>query len=492
MKSAPLLAAAAVTILAARVVSAQAVPRVAPFDHARHEGLFPACSGCHAGAARSGEPMWPNADVCATCHDGTARSRVRWRTREPASNNLRFDHVVHARATTERQAQAGGREPPQCAACHNLPNAARMDVRLPVARVCLDCHGVQLAHQSAPDTACATCHLPLAEAGSLTAEDLGRFSAPPSHDAPGWGSPGGHGEAAKPSASPAGFPVGVSASCAVCHARALCTQCHVNAPENPVIQALPPDARVAALIEPGAYAIVAPPSHAADGFLAAHGRRAEAAPDACTTCHTQESCTTCHLVAPDVVKRLPSRGQDRAPGAATARAIPMSHRASFIERHGEAASAATSTCAACHVRSQCLDCHRPDAGAGPRGYHADGFLQLHPTEAYSRETSCSDCHNAGAFCVTCHAQSGLVAQGPLTRSGYHDGKQTFVAGHGVAARQSLESCVACHTENDCLFCHSAVTGRRFNPHGPGFDAERLRKRNPQMCTVCHGPAVPGS
>lgn len=490
MRTVPLYLVAGI-VLSASALAAQGEPRVVPFDHPRHEGLFPTCTGCHAGAARSGEPMWPDVDVCAGCHDGSVRSRVRWRARATAANNLRFEHAAHNAAATERQTRIGGAEAPGCAGCHNVPSAARMDVRLPVARVCLDCHGVQAAHQSAPDTACATCHFPLAEARALTEADVAQFRAPPSHDDPAWAR-GAHGRAATPSSSPTGFPAGVSASCAVCHAQNLCTQCHVNAPENAVIQALPADARVAAGIEPGEFSISAPSSHAADDWPAVHGRHAEASLEACTTCHTQESCRTCHLVAPEIVKRLPARTQDRAPGAVTARAMPSSHRASFMERHGNQASAATSTCAACHVRSQCLDCHRRDAAAGPRGYHADGFLQTHPTEAYTRETSCSECHNAGAFCVTCHAKAGLVASGPLTRSGYHDGRQFFLAGHGVAARQSLESCVACHTEKDCLLCHSAVTGRRFNPHGPGFDAERLRKKNPQMCTVCHGPAVPGS
>jgi hypothetical protein len=266
----------------------------------------------------------------------------------------------------------------------------------------------------------------------------------------------------------------------------------VNAPEQPVIQALPPDPRVASMIDPEEYRIAAPSSHGAADFQATHGTQATDSPTDCSTCHTRESCSTCHLAVPEAATKLPPAGQGRAPGAETARAIPLSHRAGFTQRHGEPASATTATCAACHVRSQCLDCHRPDAAAGPRGYHADGFLQAHPTEAYTRESTCSDCHNASAFCVSCHVQAGLVAKGPLTQSGYHDGRQFFLAGHGVAARQSLESCVACHTENDCLLCHSAVSGRRFNPHGPGFDAERLRKKNPQMCTVCHGPAVPGS
>jgi hypothetical protein len=84
----------------------------------------------------------------------------------------------------------------------------------------------------------------------------------------------------------------------------------------------------------------------------------------------------------------------------------------------------------------------------------------------------------------------LRSNGPL-HAGFHDANPGFLLGHGKAARQELETCVTCHAERDCLACHSAQGGRRFNPHGPGFDAERLRRRNPEMCTVCHGEAIPG-
>jgi len=45
-------------------------------------------------------------------------------------------------------------------------------------------------------------------------------------------------------------------------------------------------------------------------------------------------------------------------------------------------------------------------------------------------------------------------------------------------------------EKDCLMCHSALGSRRIDPHGPDFDANRLKQKNPQMCTACHGTAIP--
>jgi hypothetical protein len=375
------------------------------FDHLRHRRLFPSCASCHAGAGSPGESLWPAPTSCAACHDGTVESRVTWEPRrEPRRSNMRFDHGSHAAAAQKLP----------CTSCHTEPGAPRMAVQPPVARRCLDCHGVRTAHLAAPDSACATCHVPLAEATRLTRADIAAFPAPPSHADADFITRQGHGDAARAAAARGG-------SCAACHAREFCYQCHTGAAPPRAIAALAPDPRSTAIV---------------------------------------------------------------------AHRAPPGHGTSFVDRHGVVAAAGATRCAGCHVRSDCLDCHRPNAAAAP-GYHPDGFVARHPAAAYARETSCADCHNVGSFCTACHAEAGLVAaDGGLLESGYHDAKQFFVAGHGQAARQSLESCVACHTERDCLSCHSSVGGRRFNPHGPGFDPARMRRKNFEMCTVCHGAAVP--
>ena len=65
--------------------------------------------------------------------------------------------------------RATGRIPaPSARSCHAERGADRMQVRLAVAQNCLDCHGIRAAHLSAPDSACATCHVPLAQAVRLT------------------------------------------------------------------------------------------------------------------------------------------------------------------------------------------------------------------------------------------------------------------------------------------------------------------------------------
>jgi hypothetical protein len=258
----------------------------------------------------------------------------------------------------------------------------------------------------------------------------------------------------------------------------------VDAPEQTAIQALGADPRAQAI----AVSLAAPASHRESRFLSRHGAALREDARGCATCHTRESCLACHAASQRVSGALYPSGPGRSRGAQPVRRPPESHRESFAARHAQVAATTPASCAGCHVRTECLECHRPSAAAGP-GYHPAGFLTRHPAAAYARETSCSDCHNVGSFCATCHASAGLVSSGTL-RSGYHDASRFFVAGHGRAARQSLESCVGCHVERDCLTCHASFGGRRFNPHGPGFDANRMRRKNPESCTACHGTAIP--
>lgn len=447
------------------------------FDHVKHQKVFPSCVACHQGAQDGVSALLPSGAGCVNCHDGTIERRVNWRAPEPAHSNLRFTHGRHISALASRDSSVA------CVACHTPADSTWMTVKRAVIVQCFDCHGVKATHTAAPDTVCVTCHFPLPDAPLLTATDVGAFPEPESHKAAGFMGRGGHGTRAK---VPPGSQFAVAPSCATCHARDFCITCHVNAPETLLIQALAPDARSL-----GISADLKPPAgHAATDFLTKHGSMARKAPADCRTCHTQESCATCHRGQPEVAKEMYAAGPGRGVGARIERRRPDWHVSDFSDIHASRAASRPATCEGCHVRTQCLDCHRPTATRTPE-YHPQTFLARHPAAAYARETDCSDCHNPAAFCQSCHEQSGLVSPRGQLRHGFHDGNRAFSVGHGQAARQSLETCTSCHVERDCLTCHSAISGRGFNPHGPGFDAERLRKKNPQMCTVCHGTSIPG-
>jgi hypothetical protein len=442
---------AALPLLFALAPLSAAVAQTPAFDHLKHQRLFPVCTVCHAGAEDPDSAMWPDSASCAACHDGAVRPRVTWRPpTEERPGNLKFVHDLVPLMTRQT---AQGPIALTCRDCHIAPDGPWMAVRRAQPETCLECHAPGVAHLALP--------------------------VPPTHREEGFGSRTGHGALAG-----AQHPVAVS--CTVCHARDFCLTCHVDAPEQAAIQALDPDPRSRAI----AVSLAAPASHRAATFLARHGAAVRADARSCSTCHARESCLVCHAPSQRVSAALHPRGPGRSAGAQPVRHRPESHAENFATRHAAVAATTPATCAGCHVRSDCLVCHRPDAaaGGGP-GYHPAGFLTRHPAAAYARETGCSDCHNVSSFCTTCHAKAGLKSNGPLG-SGYHDASRFFIAGHGQAARQNLESCTACHVEKDCLTCHSALGGRRFNPHGPGFDANRMRSKNPEMCTTCHGTAIP--
>lgn len=465
--------AAMIVVVVAGVAVARSRP--ADFSHETHTPLFPgSCTTCHVGPIDSVRSFWPDPSTCANCHDGEVADSISYAPRTtPPVSNVRFVHQAHARVTADSVS---------CVQCHAV-DGPRGEVHVSRAVQCVNCHEPGRGHLEVGDLACATCHYPLAEARLLTAADVSRFPVPLSHQVPSFRLEG-HGNLAMLD-RPGGGKL-VNRSCATCHARNFCANCHVNTTELPAIQALAEDER--SLVH--RFTFTAPPSHAAPTFALAHGREASRDPARCATCHTRPSCTACHVEPlPKAVGVMPVPSPERAVGAIVARAAPPSHTSLFREGHGSEASATPQSCSTCHVRQDCLSCHRGENGR-QNGYHPGDFVTRHPSAAYTRQVSCGDCHNTQQFCASCHQQAGLGGGNTLTGATYHDGKAAFFVGHGQAARQSLESCVSCHAERDCTACHSAQGGRRFSPHGPGFDGERLRRRNPEMCMACHGRAIP--
>lgn len=451
--------------------------RAPEFRHEEHTKLFPgSCLTCHVGATDTTQSVWPSAVSCDACHDGDVQPKVAWAApTQPRASNLRFEHVAHITATADSVG---------CVACHTTGDL-KGEVHVSEAAQCVSCHKPGLDHLEVGDRECATCHVALAEATLLAASDVAKFPVPASHQAPDFGL-SGHGTAA-------GDGEVANTACATCHAQNFCLNCHVNAPEVPAIQALALDDR--SLVH--GFNRVAPASHATQRFALDHRREADRDLRSCATCHDQQSCAACHVAPlPKSVRAMPTPAPDRAVSVAVERQTPGSHTIAFREGHGSEASATPRACSTCHVRQDCLNCHRPDPASGPGqgggGYHPADYVVRHPSSAYSRQVTCSDCHNTQQFCASCHQQAGLGGGNTIGGGTYHDGKAAFFVGHGQAARQSLESCVSCHAERDCTVCHSAQGGRRFSPHGPGFDGERLRKRNPEMCIACHGRAIPTS
>jgi hypothetical protein len=245
-----------------------------------------------------------------------------------------------------------------------------------------------------------------------------------------------------------------------------------------------------------------PDNHQVADFLAEHGQSAKTDATFCAVCHAREYCSRCHVNAARVpaIQGLPSDPAVADYVASKTWPAPASHTPFFRADHRALAASATASCETCHVlEQQCQSCHSGSASLergrsvqerrGDDLYHPANFVQQHAAAAFNQETECASCHNPEVFCRNCHTGLGRGTDGRTT-TGFHNQDPDFALGHGQPARQGLESCAACHAQQDCLQCHSAKAGRRINPHGPDFDPEQLSSKNRQMCLICHF-TVPG-
>jgi predicted CXXCH cytochrome family protein len=429
------------------------------FPHARHERLFTSCEACHAGV-ESGDSaaLFPPATFCVNCHDGSLQRRVTWEPRPPRPTNLRFRHPEHPGLP--------------CSVCHAASDTAGfMEVgRAPPAR-CLPCHAPEATDHLA-QTSCTTCHGTVRDARALGAADLARYPRPPSHDSTWYFAH--RAEATSP-------------TCAACHAQEFCASCHVNSVRVAAIQSLPADERVAQLARSRRPVYREPGSHRDASFVREHGLLARRETSGCANCHARESCLGCHLEQERVgpVALLPRRQRGGARGVDLSGVRPPDHSPDFQLRHRTAAAGGDAVCSRCHTPSYCASCH---AGASAPGFHGSGFVERHSENAYTRENDCSACHQTETFCVACHRATGQSRTGAALGR-FHDAQPFWIFGHGGAARRAIESCAACHAQQDCLQCHSASGGWRVDPHGSGFDPG-LADRNPALCRRCHPSGPP--
>lgn len=433
------------------------------FPHARHEGLFPLCTGCHEGVTTGDSAtMFPSPELCARCHDGQGLPKVSWSGHSERVTNLRFSHTVHV-----RMLQASGDSALRCEQCHSAPGGGRMAVGpTPQMSTCFGCH----AHKATShyvDARCSTCHVPLARSG-FDASRIRELPVPADHRDSTFLIQG-HGLAASTA----------TWRCATCHTRERCEACHVDASRKE-IQAIPA-APAGMELPPTKAEYPTPASHRDVEWLADHGQQAGGGQ--CSTCHTRQDCQACHIgTVPTQVRSLPSREQTRAPGVGLKIHAPKSHASRFFMKvHPTLASSDNRSCQTCHTESFCTDCHD---GPSNGGYHPADYLTRHPADAFGQDAECSACHNTAVFCRDCHIQSGLSTTGRLGGS-YHTAEPLWLLRHGQAARQNLEACASCHKQRDCLQCHSVLGAFKISPHGADFDAARAWAKNPRMCLACH-------
>jgi hypothetical protein len=257
--------------------------------------------------------------------------------------------------------------------------------------------------------------------------------------------------------------------CAVCHTQERCTSCHVNVADVPADRG---DAGRAAGLGAAAYAVQypVPPSHLSPQWIEQHGPFRVAA--AVRGVPHAEDCTACHVqpVPPDVIESFPARAQVQAPGTGhTERQMPLSHASRWFDRQHAALAASQPEVVQRVPHAHVLHGLPRRAGEARRTTRATSRAAF--VAAYSRRLECSTCHEVRTFCRSCHMQQGMEAEGRLN-PGFHDAEPLWLLRHARAARQGLESCTSCHTQRDCMQCHSQVGAFQVSPHGPNFDAHR--------------------
>jgi hypothetical protein len=175
----------------------------------------------------------------------------------------------------------------------------------------------------------------------------------------------------------------------------------------------------------------------------------------------------------------------------------FAHGQGFERGHGKVARKSASSCAQCHERAFCSDCHTTTRVLSmettmqdrpTRSFvHPAPYVALHSVDAERRPESCDSCHRPSS-CVSCHASYGLAAIRTLDRGPHPSGWLDPVSPkfHGLEARRRITSCAGCHDQGaatNCVRCHQ-VGGSGGNPHPPGF-ARRGEIENNRMCRACH-------
>jgi hypothetical protein len=218
----------------------------------------------------------------------------------------------------------------------------------------------------------------------------------------------------------------------------------------------------------------------------------------CLSCHrsggtASGTCATCHLTQPDgTLQTRFAEGSLNPPSWMRG----LHHDADFWFVHRRSAAEDPTRCAVCHRDDECAACH--DGRVRDRRTHPNDYLTLHAVDARTQGDRCTSCHRQTTFCVACHQRIGAAMDSaPAARSQvrFHPAAEVWTGRvvtsrhHGAEARRSLNACVSCHAERDCVTCHASTRlgGGGFSPHGPGF-ANRcaaLLRASDRPCRQCH-------
>lgn len=174
--------------------------------------------------------------------------------------------------------------------------------------------------------------------------------------------------------------------------------------------------------------------------------------------------------------------------------MPADHTADWIARHGPRALTQNAECMSCHLEADCITCH-VDTLAESSLIHPPNYVAMHGLEARQSIDDCATCHQAQTFCTSCHLESQVSPDAPfdlrppanfaMHPPGWLDAATPN--NHGVMARRDIFECASCHSEQDCVSCHTGIS-----PHPPEFrfECRAWLQANPAPCARCHLELAP--
>jgi hypothetical protein len=404
------------------------------FPHLTHDGLFPLCTGCHEGIGDGNvSSFYPEPASCDGCHDGAEERRVDWAPPVRPVGLMDFSHPTHADTVA-----AAGEAATPCASCHVAEEGRRLEVVPLEAERCMSCHEEEPgAHFERRD--CASCHRTLA---AVPAGDVLRDALP---------TPDDHAVGEDAFLFDHGFTgVDDDARCATCHTQDRCLSCHVSGDRGEIraLPTAPPGWRP--LEAEARYPI--PDGHTSDVFEVTHGRPAPQAADCstchtqndCASCHLEP--------LPTSAASLPERPQVRAPGVGLDAQRPRSHETPFfMTAHTVLASAAPDACSTCHTQTYCADCHDAQRAPGyhPQGFAlrhaaAAGAQTMECSTCHNTAAFCLECHVEMGFGSSGRLGPGYHDAEPLWLLRHGQGARQGL--EQCASCHTQRDCLQCHSQ----------------------------------------------
>ncbi len=203
----------------------------------------------------------------------------------------------------------------------------------------------------------------------------------------------------------------------------------------------------------------------------------------CMQCHEHKkdfakaNCTKCHK---DMAELPPKRVAE------------FVHRDVLITGRHTVNRGNIRTCANCHDRTFCTDCHakstklKPDIKfpqkVGLHLVHRGDYIATHRFDVARLGYTCNRCHGR-SFCVDCHQARGVRYAGSSSPASPHP--PGWVTNHGMAARANIISCASCHdkgAKSNCVKCHGPAG---INPHPPNWNSKAHLSITSRSCRICH-------